>query len=156
MIRSLLHALLALALGLQAESATYFEVDRAVLRTLDKITGKATDIKVSVDEVVTFGSLELVLRTCHQTPPEEPPESVAFLQIKSASQDTDEWLFSGWMFASSPGLNALNHAIYDIWVIECTNDLATTLEEMKAKEEWEVQLDDGEENIVEDDTDREE
>ncbi len=133
MIRIITHVFFVFALGLHAESATYFEVDRAVLRTLDKITGKATDIEVSVDEVVTFGSLELVLKTCHQTPPEEPPESVAFLQIKSVTQSTDDWLFSGWMFASSPGLNALNHAIYDIWVIECTNDLAKTLEDMKAK-----------------------
>lgn len=146
MIRLIAHAFFVFVLGLHAESATYFEVDRAVLRTLDKITGKATDIEVSVDEVVTFGSLELVLRTCHQTPPEEPPESVAFLQIKSVTQPTDDWLFSGWMFASSPGLNALNHAIYDIWVIECTNDLARTLEDMKTKA-LTPQIDKGDEAI---------
>ena len=134
MIRFAFLILFFLAIGLQSRSATYFEVDRAVLRTLDKITGKATDIEVRVGQMVTFGSLELVLRTCHQTPPEEPPESVAFIQIKSSTQQKEDWLFSGWMFSSSPGLNALNHAIYDIWVIECTDDLANTLEEMKINE----------------------
>ena len=134
MIRIAIQTLVLIALVLQAGAATYFEVDRAVLRTLDKITGRATDIQVNVGEKVTFGSLELVLRTCHQTPPEEPPESVAFLEIKSKTQKTDDWLFSGWMFSSSPGLNALNHAIYDIWVIECTDDLARTMEEMRLRE----------------------
>lgn len=98
------------------------------LRTLDKITGSATDVVVGLDETVTFGAVSLTVRACYQSPPEEqPPESAAFLEVVSArlnpetgtAADSDPRLFSGWMFASSPGLNALEHPVYDVWVINC-------------------------------------
>ena len=82
------------------------------LRTLDKITGSATDVVVGLDETVTFGAVSLTVRACYQSPPEEqPPESAAFLEVVSArlnpetgtAADNDPRLFSGWMFASSPG-----------------------------------------------------
>jgi hypothetical protein len=132
----------ALALGLLGAahaSATYVQKDTATLRALDKITGRSTDIEVIVDEPVVFGSLKVELKVCYQTPPEEAPESAAFLKINSTqpvavetmesavsatevetvSEENPE-LFSGWMFASSPGLSALEHPVYDVWVIRCT------------------------------------
>jgi hypothetical protein len=122
-----------------AHAATYVQKDRATLRALDKITGRSTDIEVFVGQPVVFGSLKVELEVCYQTPPEEAPESAAFLKIASTqpvavetmdaavdanevetvSEDNPE-LFSGWMFASSPGLSALEHPVYDIWVIRCT------------------------------------
>ena len=109
--------------------------DAVKLRTLDKITGSATDVVVALDETVTFGAVSLTVRACYQSPPEEqPPESAAFLEVLSArvnpdtgtAADVDPRLFSGWMFASSPGLNALEHPVYDVWVINCiTSEPAT-------------------------------
>jgi hypothetical protein len=124
-----------------AAAATYSKKNQATLRALDKITGRSTDIVIKVGEPVTFGSLNIKLEACFQTPPEEIPESAAFLQIsstrpvslKTAGEDEDgkeapeadaasetPVVFSGWMYASSPGLNALEHPVYDIWVIRCT------------------------------------
>lgn len=95
----------------------------AILRTLDKITGRATDIAAPAGVPVRFGTLEITVRYCHTTPPEEPPETTAFLQIDEMQKDgSKKRLFSGWMFASSPALNPLDHPIYDVWVITCKTD----------------------------------
>jgi hypothetical protein len=122
-------AVVGLALVGIASAATYAKENRATLRALDKITGRSTDIVVKVGTPVVYGSLNIDLKACFQTPPEEVPESAAFLQITStlpmADEETDEvkeapLVFSGWMYASSPGLSALEHPVYDIWVIRCT------------------------------------
>lgn len=128
----------ATLVSLVAGAATFQQQDRATLRALDKITGRSTDIEVLVGEPVVFGSLKVELKACYQTPPEEVPESAAFLSIDSTQPvavenmtdavDADDVstvseenprLFSGWMYASSPGLNALEHPVYDVWVIRC-------------------------------------
>lgn len=121
-------AAVGLALVSIASAATYAKEDRATLRALDKITGRSTDIVVKVGTPVVYGSLTIDLKACFQTPPEEVPESAAFLRVTStepmAEEKTDEAkeapvVFSGWMYASSPGLSALEHPVYDIWVIRC-------------------------------------
>ena len=132
-MKSLLRLAAFAAVGLSivglASAATYVKENRATLRALDKITGRSTDIVVKVGEPVVFGSLNIELKACFQTPPEEVPESAAFLKVSSilpmADEETDEVkqspvVFSGWMYASSPGLSALEHPVYDIWVIRCT------------------------------------
>jgi hypothetical protein len=120
----------------------YQQHDTVMLRALDKITGRSTDFEMLIGEPKVYGSLRIDLKTCYQTPPEEPPESAAFLKITSATSKqvqtmaeprdlTEEEMtvseaedadvrFSGWMFASSPGLSALEHPVYDIWVIACS------------------------------------
>ena len=137
--RTLVFAVIVAGVAAAAHAATYVEKDRATLRALDKITGRSTDIEVKVGEPVVFGSLKVELKACFQTPPEEAPESAAFLKIASTqpvavksmddavaakdvetANDDNPELFSGWMFASSPGLSALEHPVYDIWVIRCT------------------------------------
>jgi hypothetical protein len=133
-------AAFALALSGLAHAATFEKKPKATLRALDKITGRSTDIQVEVGKPVTFGSLRVELKVCFQTPPEEAPESAAFLKVysthavsektmkKAAKAKNDisaakpvenPLLFSGWMYASSPGLSALEHPVYDIWVIRC-------------------------------------
>ena len=130
------------------ENRTYAQYDTVMLRALDKITGRSTDFEMQVGTPQVYGSLRIDLETCFQTPPEEPPESAAFLTITTATSKhvqtmaeprdlTEEELavfesgegedgempevrFNGWMFASSPGLNALEHPVYDIWVIACS------------------------------------
>ena len=106
---------------------TWIQNDEATLRGLDKITGRSTDFTVTVGEPKVFGSLEITLATCFARPPEQAPENSAFLTVSSvkpmeaeaAGASEDAPLFSGWMFASSPGLNALEHSVYDVWVIAC-------------------------------------
>ena len=150
--------------GSTAQAATFDEEQTATLRALDKITGRSTDFEIKVGEPVIYGSLKISLDVCYQTPPEEPPESAAFLQIEAANairmqsmtvpslaseveedpastrrqgDDAEEpkMLFSGWMFASSPGLSALEHPVYDVWVIRCTEPSPVSLSSPAAPEE---------------------
>jgi len=96
-----------------------------VLRGLDKVTARTRDFEVPIGEEVSFGALAVTARYCRKRPPEEPPEVFAFLEIVDRRTDgfgveTDgEAIFSGWMMASSPALNPLEHGVYDIWVIDC-------------------------------------
>lgn len=90
------------------------------LRALDKITGKASIITAPLNKPVHFATLTITARTCYSTPPSETPETSAFLQIDDHRPDQSERrAFSGWMYASSPGLNSLQHPLYDVWVISC-------------------------------------
>lgn len=98
-----------------------------ILRGLNKTTGRATDINAPIGIEVRFGTLSIVARYCHTTPPEEPPETAAFLQIDDNPPGSPpKRIFSGWMFASSPALNPLEHAVYDVWVITCKTDAPQT------------------------------
>ncbi len=91
-----------------------------VLQGLDKITARISTFDAPVGEAVRFGSLEIVARRCHKTPPEEPPERAAFLEVTDIRPDSPAVeLFTGWMFASSPAISGLEHPVYDVWVIDC-------------------------------------
>jgi len=92
----------------------------ALLQGLDKVTARISTFRAPIDTVVRFGTLEIVARACHKRPPEEPPESAAFLHIRDVKPgEIPETLFQGWMFASSPALSALEHPVYDVWVVDC-------------------------------------
>ena len=94
-----------------------------ILRGLDKITGRAIDVSAPAGVPVRFGSLTITARYCYTVPPEEPPETNAFLQIDDGRPgETPKRVFSGWMFASTPALSALEHPVYDVWVITCRTD----------------------------------
>ncbi len=138
------------------------------LRALDKIIARTTDIEVPMNEIAQFGTLELVPRYCDKRPPEDFPETTAFIEVfdkglggglgdndtpktandgstpeNSRQNETSqpitkpvilaepnigpntegERIFTGWMFASSPALNALEHPVYDVWVIDCKTQL---------------------------------
>jgi len=91
-----------------------------LLRGLDKITGRPTDITAPIGKQVTFATLTITVRYCYSTPPSEPPETSAFVQIEDRRPDQPvRKVFSGWMYASSPGLNGMEHPLYDVWVITC-------------------------------------
>ena len=95
-------------------------VDTVVLQGLDKITARISTFQAPFNQPVRFGSLEITARTCHKTPPEEPPERAAFLEIVDVRPDSPSvTLFTGWMFASSPALSSLEHPVYDVWVVDC-------------------------------------
>ncbi len=95
----------------------------AILRALDKISGRTTDIDAPAGIPVRYGPLIITAQYCYTVPPQEPPETTAFVQIDEADPGQPEKrLFSGWMFASSPALNGLEHPTYDVWVINCKTD----------------------------------
>jgi hypothetical protein len=96
----------------------------AVLQGLDKVTARISPVEAPLDQPTRFGNLEIIARTCLETPPTEPPESAAFLEIyelppASEPDAPPAELFSGWMFASSPAVSALEHPVYDVWVVDC-------------------------------------
>ncbi|OSQ38805.1 DUF2155 domain-containing protein [Thalassospira mesophila] len=104
-----------------AYALDYRKAQVAELQGLDKITARISTFKVPVGQSVTFGSLTITVDACYRTPPEERPESAGFLKIMDhRSEDkTDVEVFDGWMFASTPGLSALEHPVYDVWIKEC-------------------------------------
>ena len=96
----------------------------AVLQGLDKVTARVSTLSVAVGDTVRFGTLEIAVRHCDKRPPEETPESSAFLDIWQARPgEVSVSLFRGWMFASSPALSSLEHSVYDIWVIDCEDGI---------------------------------
>jgi len=97
------------------------EVTGALLRGLDKITARITTFTAPLGEEVKFGTLRILAHTCRKRPPEETPEVAVFLEIEEErpGEDGRLTLFSGWMFASSPALSALEHPVYDVWAIDC-------------------------------------
>ena len=112
--------LLVAATGARAETV-------AVLQGLDKTTARISKFEAPVGKSVRFGTLVITVRDCVKHPPEEEPESAAFLQIDELRQGdpttvVSERVFSGWMFASSPALSALENPIYDIGVLDCKSD----------------------------------
>lgn len=123
-------AFCAAALIAAATPARAIQMEEAVLQGLDKITARISTIKVAVGETVSFGSLQITLQACDKRPPEETPESAAFLQVveqKPGEQPVTR--FSGWMFASSPALSAMEHPVYDLWVLDCENKGAAKAEQ---------------------------
>ncbi len=105
--------------SVRAEDISYGQV---VLRGLDKVTGRLSTMTVNVGEKTTFGALDIYARVCYAHPPEETPENAAFLEIVEKKEEGQLKLFSGWMFSSSPALSAMDHAVYDVWVLKCQGD----------------------------------
>lgn len=92
----------------------------AVLQGLDKITARVSAVPIAVGATGSYGTLRITVRACRERPPTETPESAAFLEISDQKPgEAPVRLFSGWMFASSPALHALEHPVYDIWVLNC-------------------------------------
>jgi hypothetical protein len=98
----------------------------AILQGLDKTTARVSRIEAPVDQSVHFGTLTITVRACVKRPPEEPPESAAFLVIDEVRPGGEtavsKRVFSGWMFASSPAISALEDPIYDVNVLDCKSD----------------------------------
>ena len=92
----------------------------AVLQGLDKITARVTTIEAPVGRTVRFGTLDIIVKRCRKRPPEETPETTAYLEIRERrTGEHPADLFSGWMFASSPAVSSMEHPVYDVWVTDC-------------------------------------
>ena len=96
--------------------------DTAILQGLDKVTARVLTIEAHLGDTKKIGSLELIVRACDTRPPEETPESDALVDVWEVRPgEPASNIFRGWMFASSPALSALEHPVYDVWVLDCKN-----------------------------------
>jgi hypothetical protein len=94
----------------------------AVFSGLDKITGRIISFDVAINETVQFGALQVTPRVCYSRPPTETPNTDAFVEVDEVTlQGEIKRIFTGWMFAASPGLHAVEHPIYDVWLTDCKN-----------------------------------
>lgn len=92
---------------------------------IDKITGRITSFDVYVNETVQFGALQVTPRVCYTSPPTEPPKTDSFVEVDEITLTRDiRRIFTGWMFSDSPGLNAVEHPVYDVWLKGCKTDSA--------------------------------
>lgn len=95
----------------------------AVFAGLDKITGRIIAFDVAIDETVQFGSLQITPRVCYSRPATEAPLTDGFVEVDELLEDKKfKRIFSGWMFASSPGLHGVEHPVYDVWLTDCKGD----------------------------------
>lgn len=113
------------------------------LQALDKSTARTLTFEAKVGTTIEYGSLFIKVQSCRKSEPLEKPESAAFLQIWEVPLNAtkSEWAFSGWMFASSPALSAMDHAVYDVWVLDC---LDNTKKPQPQKTKRQVSADQGE------------
>ena len=116
----------AVAFTLAAMAPGYASAETAIVRGLDKVTGHARDYQLPVGRAVRIGSLEVIARACDKAPPEDTPEVRIYVQVfdhQPAAQQGGEAqrveIFHGWLFASSPGLNAVEHPVFDLWAQDC-------------------------------------
>jgi hypothetical protein len=120
MIRALVAALV---LSVAAVGPAYAQ--RAVIRGLDKVTGQARDYTLTIGRSARIGSLDVIVRTCSKSAPEETPEVAIYVEVfdnppaREGEESERREIFHGWLFASSPGLSAVDHPTYDIWAIDC-------------------------------------
>jgi hypothetical protein len=95
--------------------------DRAVFSGLDKITGRIISFDAGINETVQFGALQVTARACYTRPPTEATNTDAFVEVDEVTLKGEiKRIFTGWMFASSPGLHAVEHPIYDVWLTDCS------------------------------------
>ncbi len=113
-MKKILFLMLGLMVG-QAMAAD-FATDAVLLQALDKTTGRTSFLTVNVGEPYEYGDLLVTVERCMKRPPEETPENSVFLNV---SEKEGAEIFHGWMFSSNPAISAMEHPVYDIWVVEC-------------------------------------
>ncbi len=116
--RALMAASLACVAG--AAQADKIKNPTAVFSGLDKITGRIVSFEVAVDETVQFGALQMTPRVCYTRPPTESPNTTSFIEVDEITLEAKtRRVFTGWMFAASPGLHGIEHPVYDVWLVDC-------------------------------------
>ena len=115
----LLPALFAAGIGIEAQAAE-IPTNTAQMQAMDKITGRVSVINVPVNAEVKFGSFSVLVRDCRTRSPEETPENFAFVDVADTVNGNEQVnIFKGWMLSSSPALNAIEHPVYDVWLLKC-------------------------------------
>ncbi len=123
MTKSALIALTLCAASLASAEAAHaerIENGVAVFSALDKVTATIKTLTVPLGETTTFGALKVTPRVCYSRPATEQPKTTSFVQVDEVQLDGKQTsVFSGWMFAESPGLNAVEHPVFDVWLTGC-------------------------------------
>ncbi len=126
-----------IGLGVRPALAVRADLDRpfALLQGLDKITARVSPLEVVVGEWTEFGTLDILVQACRTTPPEETPEDAAFLEIiNNPPGEAPTAVFTGWMFSSSPAVSALDHPVFDVWLVDCVEEPPRPPEDMGVDE----------------------
>ena len=111
--------LIILSISKNISASQWIEGNRLVIQGLDKITARINTFEVDVSKTYKFGVLDIFVERCIFSKPIFKPESLAYIKIKDNSDRLSEVKFKGWMFASSPALNALENSVYDISILAC-------------------------------------
>ncbi len=99
--------------------------DIVVFAALDKVTAQISPLEVPVNKSAKFGALTITPRACNTRPPTEQPLTSAFVEVEETQLDsTRKRIFSGWMFAESPGLHGVEHPVFDVWLTSCKTSAA--------------------------------
>jgi hypothetical protein len=102
-------------------AAQRIENGTAVFAALDKVTARISKLEIKLGETREFGALKVTPRACYTRAPTEPPKTTSFVEVDETGLDgAQKRIFSGWMFAESPGLNAVEHPVFDVWLTECS------------------------------------
>ena len=118
--RSLILGTLIAVLWPQMAHAQKIKNQIAVFAALDKVTAQISPLEVPIDKTGKFGPLSITPRVCNTRPPTEQPVTAAFVEIDETQlDDTRKRIFEGWMFAESPGLHAVEHPVFDVWLTSC-------------------------------------
>ena len=98
----------------------------AVFAALDKVTARISKFEVPLGQTIKFGALKVTPRVCYSRPATEQPKTSSFVEVDETMLDgSEKRIFSGWMFAESPGLNAVEHPVFDVWLTECQKPAKT-------------------------------
>ena len=128
-------------LGAVPAQAREIDMNTVQMQAMDKITGRVSVIEAPVNSEIRFGSFSIVVRACKTRPPEETPENYAFVDVvDNYNGENPVNIFKGWMLSSSPALNAVEHPIYDVWLLQCLDGTVDrskllTAEQLKARDE---------------------
>jgi hypothetical protein len=119
-------ALAASALAGPAVRAERIDNRVAVFAALDKVTARTSKFEVPLNETHKFGALKVTPRVCYSRPPTEQPKTTSFVEVTEIELDGEERpIFTGWMFAESPALNAVEHPVFDVWLTGCQKPQGT-------------------------------
>ena len=127
-------ALLLASVGADGVLADQIENPVAVFAALDKVTARIKPLDIPIGNTAQFGALKVTPRICYTRPPTEAPLTTAFVEVDEIKLDGNEnRIFTGWMYAQSPGLHAVEHPVFDVWLTSCKTDSGDTSAESAKK-----------------------
>jgi hypothetical protein len=117
----------SLAYGASSARAERISNAVAVFAALDKVTGRVSPLEIKMGQTVAFGALKVTARACYTRPPTENPLTSAFIEVDELLLDgSAKRIFTGWTFAESPGIHAVEHPTFDVWLTSCKMPEAET------------------------------
>ena len=157
-MRFILFSIVVLLFFSAPAQAGFLDHPKVKLQALDKSTARTVTLEAEVGTTIEYGSIFIKVQSCRKSEPLDKPESAAFLQIWEIplNSDKSEWVFSGWMFASSPALSAMDHPVYDIWVLDCAGKEQVSMVESIEPEEKTEDVTVTEETVEEEEVQKEE